>query len=187
MNLKGRLIPNSARSGIIAQIVVLAICMGLIISNRLNDGNAGRLLPLAIVGLNAVFCFFFWKVRLKNLRSGSRGKLVVTVGFLAMGTAYTGLLLLVILLVSLSLKPDLLRELGVNAEPGLYLLCVWAILEIIHHHISKLLYGKRDTLEYIIRAGHWQDLRAPLGGAIGVQIRKLNSERYHSKKSRNVR
>ena len=178
MRFKGRLIPDSARDGMIAQLVVFTICVGLIIVNGLNKSNVARLLPLAIVAVNAIVCLSFWIVRLNALRSNSLEKQVIFVGFLAMGVGYVGLLTLIVVLSTLNLKPSLLQGFYSRFDPLFYILCAWAILELVHHHVYKLIYGKYDTLEYLIRSGHWRNVKAPLGGAIGVQVRKMGLRRH---------
>ena len=172
----------------IAQLVVLTICVGLIIVNGLNKSNVARLLPLAIVAINAIVCLLFWIVRLNALKSSSTKKQVVLVGFIAMGIGYVGLLTLIVVLSTLNLKPSLLQGFYSRFDPLFYILCAWAMLELIHHHVYKLIYGEHDTLEYLIKSGHWRNIRAPLGGAIGVQVRKMGLRRYpnNTNKKRNM-
>ncbi len=168
-----RLIPNSARDGIRAQLTVFAICVGLIIANESSESNAARLFPLIIVAINAIVCLGFWIVRLNTLRGSVLRSQVALAGFLAMGIGYVGLLSLIAALGILIVKPIGFQNFYLSVDPLFYILCGWAVLELIHHHVYKLIYGKHDTLEYIIRSGHWQSIKAPLGGAIGVQVRKI--------------
>lgn len=166
-----QLIPDSARDGMRAQLIVFAICV--IIANKSSESNAARLFPLMIVAINAIVCLLFWIVRLNTLKGSVRTRHVVLAGFLAMGIGYVGLLSLIAAFGILILKPIEFQNFYLTVDPLFYILCGWAVLELIHHHVYKLIYGKHDTLEYIIRSGHWQSIKAPLGGAVGVQVRKI--------------
>ena len=161
----------------IAQLVVFTICIGLIIVNGLNKNNVARLFPLVIVAVNAIVCLSFWIVRLNTLRNGLFGKQAAFVGLLAIGIGHVGLLTLITALCALNLKPSLFQSFHLRFDPLFYIFCAWAILELVHHHVYKLIYGKYDTLEYLIRSGHWRNIKAPLGGAIGVQVRKMGLKR----------
>ena len=161
-----------------AQLIVLAICVGLIVVNGSDKGNVARLFPLVIVAINAIVCLLFWIVRLNPLRNGLFGKQAAFVGLLAIGIGHVGLFTLVIALCALNLKPSLFQGFHLRFDPLFYILCAWAILELVHHHVYKLIYGKYDSLEYLIQSGHWRNIEAPLGGAIGVQVRKMGLRRH---------
>jgi hypothetical protein len=55
----------------------------------------------------------------------------------------------------------------------------WAMLEIIHHHYYKLTFGTRDTLQYVLENCSWSDIRKPIGGAIGIQLKKVRFRNIH--------
>lgn len=111
---------------------------------------------------------------MNTLKNAFFKKRVIFTGLLAAGFGYIGLLTLTVALGVICLKPDLLQDFRLEVDALFYILCAWAILEFIHHHVYKLTYGRYDTLEYIIRSGRWQNVKAPLGGAIGVQFRKIS-------------
>jgi hypothetical protein len=49
----------------------------------------------------------------------------------------------------------------------------WAFFEGTHSYLYKLSFGKRDSLQYIVETLSFGHLFRPLGGAVGVELRKL--------------
>ena len=172
MNLTWRLIPDSAREGMRAQGVMLIICLVLIATHGPDHHHTARLLPATLVAVNAVACLLFWIVRLNALNGSTAPLRPRLIGYWAMGIGYVELLILGVTLTGVAIQPEAFSR---STDPLFYVLCVWAMLELIHHHVYKLVYGKHDTLAYLIRSGHWHRATTPLGGAIGVQVRKIGS------------
>jgi len=57
----------------------------------------------------------------------------------------------------------------------------WAFVEGVHHYLYKLSFGKKDTLKYVVESRNLIHINRPLGGAIGIQLKKLRA-RYDPEK-----
>jgi hypothetical protein len=66
------------------------------------------------------------------------------------------------------------------ASPRYWIFTFWAVLEGLQHFIYKLSFGRRDTLGYVLTQGWTKSWKIPLGGAIGIQLRRLRQQRTHS-------
>ena len=62
-----------------------------------------------------------------------------------------------------------------------WLISIWALIELIHHFFYKLIHDKKHSLIEIINEERYKDLTLPLGGAIGIALKKLKNFRQSSK------
>ena len=100
-------------------------------------------------------------------------KYIKTIGIIASWVGYSGLFILVSTIFMMTTKTDLLVEFDNKLSLTFIFFLTWGFFELIHHHVYKLFYGKYDTLEYIVKSGNWTDSKKPIGGAIGIQVKKL--------------
>jgi hypothetical protein len=153
-------------------VVVLAVAT-LVIALNGQRKNSLYLLPLVVLGGNSISCLVFWALRLMRQRAGSWFIAVLTAGYLSQIFGYIALIALIVVIGIVVIQPTHSGTLGLRADPKFWVLWCWATLEILHHHVYKLILGSHDTLQYVLENGRLSEARRPLGGAIGVQLRKL--------------
>jgi hypothetical protein len=61
-----------------------------------------------------------------------------------------------------------------------WLISIWALIELIHHFIYKLIHDKKQSFLEILNDERYKDLPLPRGGAIGIAFKKLESSRQYS-------
>lgn len=152
--------------------MVLVVCSALgVLAGQ--DHRWLSVIALGVLAVNAAASLLFWTLRLRIRRDGSRIGTVLAVGLLARVLGLAGLAILGVLLVAMIGWPSWLSERGLWPEPRFWIFWGWAVLEIVQAHVYKLTLGTRDTLEHVLRGGHWAEADKPLRGAIGQQLRKL--------------
>jgi len=134
------------------------------------------ILPLFILVINAIICFIFWYIRLKRKISESWLEIVLRIGTFAQFIGFIGLLALLLYLLGILAQLIFNDDQYIRSDYKFWIFWSWAILEIIHHHYYKLIFRGNDTLQSVIENGRWDDFHKPLGGAIGIQLRKV---RFH--------
>jgi hypothetical protein len=72
-----------------------------------------------------------------------------------------------------------LGVLSLTTSSRYWVFTAWAIIEGLQHFLYKLSFGQRDTLGYVLSQGWATTWRIPLGGAIGVQLRRLRRGGKH--------
>jgi hypothetical protein len=173
--VRGSILPVTwnARSTLINPVVVFAVSV-LLMYTKHQEESALYLTPIGFLAINSVACFSFWALRLARNRSGLRRSCAFAVGYASRFIGWLGFLALLALLLGAILGRTVERsELSMDTDPKFWIFWGWAMFEAVHHHIYKLTFGFRDTLQYVVEGGNWNQLARPLGGAIGVQLRRL--------------
>ncbi|MCC5854798.1 MAG: hypothetical protein JJU10_03845 [Idiomarina sp.] len=153
-------------------LVVFLVCASLTVLNGVGQ-RWGYVLPLALLAVNAGFSFAFWSWRLKK----SRGKRWLTVSLvLGKGSRVVAIVSIFVLAAALAAavaSPSWVEVHFGKLDTKFWILWVWAVLEVVHSHVYRLTLGMRNTLEEVVANRRWSEAGAPLGGAIGGQLRKL--------------
>jgi hypothetical protein len=153
-------------------LIVFAVSILLIVVKSENRSLL-YLLPLAFLAANSLICAIFWAIRLSRCRR-PWFPILLAVGYVARILGWFGFLALIALALSILLRqPWWRREFPLGTDWKFWIFWTWAFLEAIHHHFYKLTFGSHDTLQNIVEGRKWNRLREPLGGAIGIQLRKL--------------
>jgi hypothetical protein len=161
------------RSALVNPLVVFSVSIGILCVS-IHEKGVLYVLPLAVLAVNSLLSFAFWTVRLSPVFGSRRPSLVRMVGVGAAAVGWGGLLTLIVLsfwIVSgggaATGKP------GFSPDGKFWIFWSWAMVEGIHHYIYKLTFGRWDTLQHVIENADWRHAGKPLGGAVGVQLRKL--------------
>jgi len=152
--------------------VVFLVCATLAVLNGLQLRWA-YVLPLALLAVNAGFTFAFWSWRLKKRRGERWRSVTLSLGLASRIAAFANLVILVAAIAVVAAPPDWARAHIDGLDTKFWLLWSWAVLEAVHGHVYKLKFGGRNTLEDVLTDRRWSEAGAPLGGAIGGQLRKL--------------
>ncbi|MBC8426576.1 hypothetical protein H8E07_20870 [bacterium] len=152
--------------------VVGLVCATLAVLNGLEQ-KWHYVLPLALLAINAGLALAFWSWRLKKRRGRRWRTVAVSLGLVSRAAAVTSLVTLVAALVVVAASPDRARAYADGLDAKFWVLWSWAVLEAVHGHVYKLKFGRRNTLEDVLSNRRWREAGAPLGGAIGEQLRKL--------------
>jgi len=140
------------------------------------------ILPIAVLATTSLAALAFWLIRLAG-SAATRARLILAVGTV---THVVGLVAFLCLLVGVGIAAVGPANLGMPlhapaAGYKYWIFVLWASLESTQHFLYKLSFGKRDTLAYVIQRGNSGAWRLPLGGAIGVELRKLREEENRRK------
>ncbi len=154
---------------------VSLVCAALIVLNYRRERWL-YIFPLVVLGSHATSAFVFWMIRLSKTRSEAWRKAVISFGVVSQVFGFAGLASLVVMLIDLIIMPGRLSERFGEPDGKFWVLWAWTAIEIIHAHVYKITFGKRDTLEYVLRERCWADAAWPLGGAIGRQISKVRQQ-----------
>lgn len=160
--------------------LVTFLASTLILLLRVSRGrDMASAVPLAALALGSLCALVFWCSRL--LKGSHRERTSV----IRMGDVIhaIGIVTFLSLIVATIVKIVGLAHLGVlslPAGPRYWLFTIWAILEGLQHFLYKLSFGRRDTLGYVLTQGWAKSWKIPLGGAIGIQLRRLRQQRMHS-------
>jgi hypothetical protein len=161
------------RSALINPLVVFCVSAAII---GISIGEKGLLfiVPLVVLAANSMAVFVFWCLRLSQAGGHRQSSGVLVVGYAAYVVGCAGLLALIaLLLATLSNAPATEETPQFRPDLKFWIFWGWAMIEGIHHYIYKLKFGRRDTLQHIIEGRGWSHAGGPVGGAIGIQLRKL--------------
>lgn len=132
------------------------------------------ILPVAVLATGSLCALVFWWIRLAG-SAARRAPLILAVGAVTRTLGFAAFVCLLIGVGVVVVGPmPLGLPLQAPAAGGKYwIFVIWASLECTQHFLYKLSFGQRDTLGHLLRRGNVRDWRLPLGGAIGVHLRKL--------------
>ena len=160
-------------STIFNPLIVLAVSIMLIIVNS-DSKSPLYLFPLTFLAANSLTCAVFWAIRLTMHRRRSWYPSLFAVGYAARVLGWLGFLTLIALALGILLRQtSRVGQFPLGLDWKFWIFWGWAVLEAVHHHIYKLTFGSRDTLQYVVEGSNWNRIRKPIGGAIGIQLRKL--------------
>ncbi len=160
-------------------LIVFCACVFLFFVQTSRQ-NWIYLAPVTILGINSLLVFVFWTLRLNTPQADS--KRALSVGYMAQIAGITGFAALFTLPVIILTAPQWFERFTDGISAVFWVLWVFAVVELIHNNLYKLMYGKY-TLERIIVENRWSDFAEPYGGAIGRQIRKLQSNDARKKET----
>jgi hypothetical protein len=153
-------------------LVVFLACASLTLLNGLKQ-RWDYVLPLVLLAVNAGFSFAFWSWRLKKLQGMRWLTVALVLGRASRVVAIVSILVLAAALAAAVASPTWAVVHVGKLDAKFWVLWVWAVIEVVHGHVYKLTFGMRNTLEEALFNRRWSEARAPLGGAIGEQLRKL--------------
>ena len=165
-------------SGLTYPPVVFLASVSIIWVNLARGKELWYIFPLGVLAVISLSAFVFWCFRLLWTRSDRETSLLF-VGYASY--AIGGLSLFALIVVSLAGVSET-TPLGIWApdfapDRKYWVFLSWALLEGMHHYLYKLSFGRSDTLSHLVRTRKWSYAGKPLGGAIGVQLRKLRRRR----------
>ena len=169
------------RSGLIHPLVVFLVSVLIIWVNLARGKELLYIFPLGVLAVLSLSAFVFWLFRLLWIRNNRKASLLV-VGLATYTVGGLSLSALIVVLVAGVLDTLPFRILTPDFTPdrNYRIFVAWAFLEGIHHYLYKLSYCRSDTLAYVITTRNWSYAAKPLGGAIGVQLRRLRRSRRES-------
>jgi hypothetical protein len=171
----------NARSGLTFPPVVFLASGAILWVNLARGKELQYVLPLGVLAVLSLSAFVFWCFRL--LWTGKdREALFLVVGYAsyAVGALSLFALIVVSLVGVLNTMPVGIRSLDFAPDLKYWVFLGWAFLEGIHHYLYKLLFGRSDTLAHVVRTRNWSYVGKPLGGAIGIQLKRLRRRRRES-------
>jgi hypothetical protein len=170
-------------SAFVNPLVVLAVSI-LLITTKSDSKSLPYLFPLVFLATNSLLCAVFWALRLSHRRYRPGYGILLVIGYIGRALGWIGILTLTALALGIVLSHNSWSgRLAGELDWKFWAFWGWAILEAVHHHVYKLQFGARDTLQYIVAGRNWSRAREPLGGAIGIHMRKLKRGRRPTKHS----
>ncbi len=169
--------PWNVFSAILYPLVTLLASILIIIVAVSRSMHLITLVPLLVLSIGSMGAFVFWCFRLL-MKSLNRKALLLWVGTIVCAVGVTAFAFLVLITFIYLLSPEKLRT-TLFTGSKYWLFFIWASVESSQHYLYKLSFGKRDTLGYLLRQGSMDSWRLPLGGAIGIQLRKLRRQQFH--------
>jgi len=151
--------------------VVFLVCASLAVLDGLKQ-RWYYILPLALLAVNAGFSFTFWSWRLKKLQDIRWLTVALVLGRASRVVALVSIFVLATAPAAAVASPTWAEVHVGKLDAKFWVLWVWAVLEVVHGHVYKLTFG-RNSLEEVLFNRRWSEALAPLGGAIGQQLRKL--------------
>ncbi len=150
-------------------LIVFFACVFLLFV-QVSRQNWMHLIPITVLGINSGSTLIFWTFRLQISRRHRIPLLVI--GYIAQILAVLGLIILLTILAIVLINPQWIKYFDHELSVVFWLMWGFALVELVHNHIYKLTYG-RYTLEQVLVGHRWNEITAPLGGAIGQQIQNI--------------
>ena len=176
-----RLLARGRNGNIISAVVnplVTLLASILILYVQISRGFSPLgMLPVAVLAVTSLGALAFWSMRLGLEPTAHRDLLIA----LATGIHALGIAAFAVVVFSIPVVVLGPRSLGIplsapSNSSHHWILVAWAAIETVQHFVYKLSFGRRDTLAYILCSRAQADWRRPLGGSVGLQVRKLRRQ-----------
>jgi hypothetical protein len=160
--------------------LVTFLASTLILLLRVSRGrDIASVVPLAALVLGSLCALVFWCSRLLKGSHRERAS-VIRIGVVIHAIGIATFLSLILATIVKIVGLVNLGLFSLPASPRYWIFTIWAILEGLQHFTYKLSFGRKDTLGYVLSQEWTKTWRIPLGGAIGIQLRRLRQQRMHA-------
>ncbi len=161
-------------SGISGPLLTILGCLLLMII-KYHDSTLSNCFPVLILFFTSCLALSFWLGLLAYINHRISRPMIICIGRWSQSLIIVSQVLLIIGTI-LRINSVEFAEFGLDhTMDNLYwILTAWAWLETTHHAVYKLLFGKKNALlemDFLT----FKDIKQPIGGAIGVMIRKMDT------------